>query len=143
RRLIEYHGLAAVLDTTGATLDAAMGDPDLAEVSGSLRAATDAHPDAALLGAFVGPLLAHASADEELGLLRRARDLWHRGLAAAGELHTARIELEPALTREDALTPRAARPAASGTAGSNGPSRSSASTASRPSGSGRRSGPRS
>ena len=48
RRLIEYHGLAAVLDTTGATLDAAMGDPDLAEVSGSLRAATDAHPDAAL-----------------------------------------------------------------------------------------------
>lgn len=105
RRLIEYHGLAAVLDTTGATLDAAMGDPDLAEVSGSLRAATDAHPDAALLGAFVGPLLAHASADEELGLLRRARDLWDRGLAAAGELHTARIELELALTRDDVPDP--------------------------------------
>lgn len=99
--MIEYHGLCSAVVATAATLDAAAGDPQLAQAAAELGASLDAEPEVARLGACIGPLLEQVGAGAELGLLRRAHALWQRGLAAAEELNTARIELELALARDD------------------------------------------
>ena len=99
--MIEYNGLCSAVEATASALDAATGDPLLADTAAELRASLDVEAEVARLGACVGPLLAHAASGAELDLLRRARDLWQRGLATAEGLHTARVEFELSLARDD------------------------------------------
>lgn len=99
--MIEYHGLGAALVASELALGAAGGDADIADAAAGLQASLAAHPDVGRLGAFVAPLLALSESDAELDLLRRAADLWQRGASAAEQLHTARIEFELALARDD------------------------------------------
>ncbi|MGI8595477.1 MAG: hypothetical protein ACR2ML_14140 [Solirubrobacteraceae bacterium] len=86
---------------TTSALDAATGDPSLAEIASELRASLDLETEVARLGACLGPLLAQLGPGAELDLLRRAQGLWQRGLATAEDLNTARVEFELALARDD------------------------------------------
>ncbi|WP_326545528.1 hypothetical protein QGN32_17245 [Mycolicibacterium sp. ND9-15] len=82
-------------------LSAAGGDATIASEAAGLQASLAALPNVARLGACVGPLLELSESDAELDLLRRASALWQRGSSAADQLHTARVEFELSLARDD------------------------------------------
>jgi hypothetical protein len=99
--VIEYHGLCSALVASDLALGAATGDATIAAEAAGLEAALAALPDIARLGACAGPLLVLSESEVELDLLRGASALWRRGAGAAEQLHTARVEFELSLARDD------------------------------------------
>jgi hypothetical protein len=97
--VLDYQGDNVALREFAATLSAAsFSDPALANAKAKALAAVAASHGEALLGAFVHQLLEHAASDgKELALLRRAADLWRRGVALYNELSTIRADLEGAM----------------------------------------------
>src|SRR5262245_44649859 len=100
--MIDYFCHAAVLDEARAGLEAFnVLDQKVAE----LRSDVDGNPDAALLGAFVDHLIAHASANgRELALLETAASLWTQGLALYNQVASSRKLIEEALANPSATT---------------------------------------
>lgn len=105
--MLDYHGNAVTLaEFLNALSGAVFPDPDLSDAQQKVLDSTGQEPGSALLGAFYGHLLVHASSDgAELGLLERAATLWSRGLELCTELATIRADLEHAM--EDPTAPGA------------------------------------
>jgi hypothetical protein len=99
--VIDYHGLCSALVASDGALSTAGGDATIGPEAAGLQASLAELPNVARLGACVGPLLALSESDTELDLLRRAAALWQRGSSVAEQLHTARIEFELSLARDD------------------------------------------
>ena len=97
--MLEFHAHVAVLRGLRATIGAAFSsDPGLSAKVADLCAAVDADPDAAVMGACIDSIVAHASADgTELHLLETAADLWVRGRSLYDDLVQSRQEIEAAL----------------------------------------------
>ncbi|MFD9124830.1 hypothetical protein [Kitasatospora sp. NPDC059571] len=97
--MLDYHGDCVALGEFASVLGAAsFPDPAVTAAQQEALAAVGQEPGAALLGAFVQQVLCQASADGwELGLLRRAADLWNRGRDLCEQLGTVRADLEGAL----------------------------------------------
>jgi hypothetical protein len=104
--MIDYFCHAAVLDEARAGLVAFnVLDPKIAEATARLWGDVDGNPDAALLGAFVDHLIAHASANgRELALLETAASQWTQGLALYNQVASSRKLIEEALANPSATT---------------------------------------
>ncbi|MGV1004299.1 MAG: hypothetical protein ACOYEV_05920 [Candidatus Nanopelagicales bacterium] len=78
---------------------AGFGDPQVSEQRDQQLADVSGDRDAAILGCLMDHLLTHAASDgAEMGLLRRAADLWQRGVTLFDTVGHIRTELEGALT---------------------------------------------
>ena len=97
--MIDYHSHIAVLEDLKQTIGTGLtGDPGLAASIADLTAATTADPDAAVLGALIDHIIAHASNDGiELQLVESAADLWTRGRALYDKFGAARQGIEDVL----------------------------------------------
>ncbi len=97
--MLEYHAHVTVLRGLRATLSSAFSsDPILAAKVADLSATVDADPDAAIMGACIDVIVAHASADgTELELLETAADLWAHGMSIYDDLVKSRTEIEASL----------------------------------------------
>jgi hypothetical protein len=97
--LIDYHAHVLALEEARKLLAAAaFTDPALVAARNQAQSDLAAPGGYALLGAFVGHLLAHAASDgSELALLARASDLFDRGVDLFNQLGSVRDRLETAL----------------------------------------------
>lgn len=102
--MLEYHAHVSVLRGLRGTIGSAFtSDPGLSAKVADLCASVDADPDAAVLGACIDEIVAHASADgTELQLLEAAADLWARGRALYDDLILSQQEIEAALLQPTA-----------------------------------------
>jgi hypothetical protein len=97
--MLDYHARFAVLHELRTTIGATFaGDPSLAARVSDLLNAVATDEDAALLGACIDQLVAHAASDGvELDLLETAADLWTRGVSLYDQLGACRQGIEAAL----------------------------------------------
>lgn len=97
--MIDYHSDQVALAEFIATLATATpSDPVVTAARDAAIDAVSAHPEAALLGAFVHQLLAHAASDgAELDLLDRASRTWAAGLELYDEVTRIRSVIERTL----------------------------------------------
>ncbi|MBF6301764.1 hypothetical protein IU459_30100 [Nocardia amamiensis] len=102
--MLDYHGNAVTLvEFLSALSGGAFPDPQLSGAQQEAIDVSNAHPRAALLGAFYGHLLVHAASDgAELALLDDAAALWSKGTALCGEIGTVRADLEHAMENPSA-----------------------------------------
>jgi hypothetical protein len=97
--MIDYHAHTLGLEQFQQALAAApFTDPGLVAARNQSTIDVALAGDYALLGTFLDHLLGHAASDgTELSLLRRAADLWSRGVGLSNEIGTIRAALEAAL----------------------------------------------
>lgn len=104
--MIEYHAHVAAVGATMEALGLAAGGAQSPEDAGRLRDAAGQNLPLAWLGSCIDALTAFAGSDaHELDLLTRAGGLWQRATALFQDFHTARIEFELALLRDDIENP--------------------------------------
>lgn len=104
--MIDYHAHVAAVAATLEALGLAAGDSQSPDEAARLRDAADRNLPLAWLGSCLDALTGLAGSDGyELDLLARAGGLWQRATALFQDFHTARIEFELALLRDDIENP--------------------------------------
>jgi hypothetical protein len=97
--MIDYHTHVAVLHDLQKTIASGVGsDPVVAARIAELAAATATDPDAAVLGALVDHVMAHAASDgTEIQIIESAAALWTRGLLLYTQFSDCRQGIESVL----------------------------------------------